>query len=200
MKTMKSMNSDPVQDYILEDENKMQTAAAVFDAWPKVRRRLVLGFLDRLEGALRLKKELAGWEFERWNCPFEDGEAGFDFGKPAWKDEYYVSLYFGHRGQKVCFGLARDEMKERIKKSSPCPKLLAAVKEHYPTAGAYKWWEAWISVESLSEQPLTEDWGKPEVLWRMHDEKDEFLNEVEEQLLKVARLSAPFVDQLARKK
>jgi hypothetical protein len=55
-------------------------------------------------------------------------------------------------------------------------------------------------VQSLSEQPLTEDWGKPEVLWRMRDEKDEFLNEVAEQLLNVARISAPFVDQLAQKK
>ena len=45
---MKTMNSDPVQDYILEDENKLRIAAAVFNAWPEVRKKLVLGFLDRL--------------------------------------------------------------------------------------------------------------------------------------------------------
>jgi len=43
------MNSDPVQDYILEEENKMRTAAAVFNAWPEVRKKLVKGFLDRLK-------------------------------------------------------------------------------------------------------------------------------------------------------
>jgi hypothetical protein len=194
------MNSDPVQDYILEDENKLRTAAAVFNAWPEVRKKLILPFLDRLKRALQLRKELAGWEFGLSGCPFEDSEASFYFWKRAWKDEYYVHLYFGHRGQEVCFGLGRDADKERIKNCSPCPELLTAVKEHYPSAGAYKYWEAWISVQSLSEQPLTEDWGKPEVLWRMHDEKDEFLNEVAEQLLNVARISAPFVDQLAQKK
>jgi len=178
----------------------MRTAAAVFNAWPEVRKKLVMGFLDRLERALRLKKELKeGWEFERWGCPFEDGEAGFVFWKPAWKEEYYVNLYFGHRGQEVCFGLSREADKERIKKCSPCAELLTAVKEHYPSATAYKWWEAWISVQSLSVQPLAEDWGKPEVLWRMRDENEEFLDEVAEHLLQVAKISAPFVDQLAAK-
>ena len=194
------MNSDPVQDYILEEENKMRTAAAIFNAWPEVRKKLVKGFLDRLKRALRLKKELEGWEIDLWGCPFEDGEAEFGLWKKAWKEEYYVSLCFDNHGHKVCFGLARDAYKPHVKNCSPCPKLLTAVKEHYPSAGASKWWEARISVQSLSEQPLTEDWGKPEVLWRMHDEKDEFLNEVAEQLLNVAKISVPFVDQLAQKK
>src|SRR6266446_4549743 len=174
--TMKTMNSDPVQDYILEDKNHLRIAAAVNDAWPKVRKRLVSDFLDRLERALRLKKELEGWEFEPWNCPFEDWEAEFDFGKPAWKDEYYVSLYFGDRGQEVYFGLARNADKERIKNCSLCPELLTAVKEHYPSSRASKWWEARVTVASLPD-----DWGKPEVLWRMC-ENDEFLNEVAERL------------------
>jgi len=194
------MNSDPVQDYILESENKMRTAAAVFNAWPEVRKKLILPFLDRLKRALQLKKELEGWEIELWGRPFEDGWAEFALWKKAWKEEYYVSLCFGDHGHEVCFGLARDAYKPHVKNCSPCPKLLTAVREHYPSAGASKWWEAWISVQSLSEQPLTEDWGKPEVLWRMRDEKDEFLNEVAEQLLNVARISAPFVDQLAQEK
>ena len=42
--------------------------------------------------------------------------------------------------------------------------------------------------------------GGPEVLWRMRDENVEFLDKVVEQLLEVARISAPFVDQLAGKK
>ena len=54
-------------------------------------------------------------------------------------------------------------------------------------------------MQSLSASRY-EDWGKPEVLWRMRDEKDELLNEVAQQLLKVAKISAPFVDQLVGKK
>ena len=135
-KQKKTMNSDPVQDYILEDENKLRTAAAVFKAWPEVRKQLVLGFLDRLERALRLKKELEeGWEFELWGSPFEDGEAGIRFLDARWKEEYYVNLFFADYGQEVGFGLRRDADKERIKNRSPFAELLAAVKKHYPSAG-----------------------------------------------------------------
>lgn len=189
------MNSDPVQDYILEDENKLRTAAAVFNAWPGVRKKLVSGFLDRLERVLRLKKELnEGWKFERWKCPFEDSEASFSFWKPAWKGEYYVSLYFGSHGQDMCFGLGRDVDKEKIKNRRHSPDLITAVREYYPRAnGGNQWWEARVSMPAA-------DWGKPEVLWRMRDEKEEFLDEVADHLLKVAKISAPFVDRLARKK
>ena len=45
---MKTMNSDPVQDYILEDENKLRIAVAVSDAWPEAGEEIGLGFLDRL--------------------------------------------------------------------------------------------------------------------------------------------------------
>jgi hypothetical protein len=191
---MKTMNSDPVQDYILEDENKLRTAAAVFNAWPEVRKKLVSPFLDRLERALRLKTELKeGWEFERWRCPFEDWEAGFSFGKLEWKAEYYVSLELLDYGEDVTFGLARNAGKDHIKKRSRCAALLTAVREHYPSARDHSWWEAWVTM-----QP--QDWRKPEVLWRMRDENEEFLNEVVEQLLEVAIISAPFVDQLAGKK
>ena len=191
---MKTMNSDPVQDYILEDENKLSTAAAVFNAWPEVRKKLVSPFLDRLERALRLKNELKdGWEFERWRCPFEDGDAGFFFGKLEWKAEYYVSLEFLDYGEDVTFGLARNAEKEHIRKRSRCAALLTAVREHFPSARDHSWWEAWVTM-----QP--QDWRKPEVLWRMRDENGEFLNEVVEQLLQVAIISAPFVDQLVVKK
>ena len=39
------------------------------------------------------------------------------------------------------------------------------------------------------------DWREPEVLWRMRDEKDPFLEEVAEQLLEVARMSELIVDR-----
>jgi len=191
---MKTTDSNPVQDYILEEKDHLRIAAAVFEAWPEVRNRLVLAFLDRLECALKQKKDLKDWNFERWGSPFVDWEAGFDFGNQMWKDEYSVSLYFGDYGEDVYFGLARNAEKERIKNSSPGPELLTAIKEHYTSAGSTKWWEAWVSVQSLPD-----DWTKWEVLWRMRDENDEFLNEVAAQLLNVAQISDKIVDRLARK-
>jgi hypothetical protein len=193
---MKTMNSDPVQDYILEDENKLRTAAAVFNAWPEVRKKLVSPFLDRLERALRLKKELKdGWEFERWRCPFEDREASFSFGKLAWNVEYDVSLSLLDYGEDVKFGLGRNADLEHVKNRPHCDELLTAVREHYPSARPHGWWEAYVIMP-----PPAADWRKPEVLWRMRDENEEFLNEVVEQLLEMAIITAPFVDQLVGKK
>jgi hypothetical protein len=191
---MKTMNSDPVQDYILEDEDKLRIAAAVFDAWSEVREKLVSAFLDRLQS--RLKEKLKGWEeleFDRWGDPFKNGEAGFDFGKAVWKKAYYVGLHFWDYGHEVVFGLGREEDKEHIKKRDP--ELLAAIRKRYESARDKRWWEAKVRM-----QPPSDDWTKPEVLWRMRDENDEFLDEVAEQLLEVANISARFVDQLAGKK
>jgi hypothetical protein len=192
---MTTTNSDPVQDYILESPDKFRIAWEVSEAWPKVRRRAVLDFLGRLQSALQGKTELKGWEFALWGAPFVNSEAGFSFGRPTWGDNYYADLYFGDFGQDVFFGLARDKHAPTIEGRPPSEDLLAAVKERYSDAGHDSWWEAWVSVPSL-----TGDWSKPEVLWRMQDEKDPFLNEVAKHLLKVATICEPFVEQLVAKK
>ena len=133
------MNSDPVQDYILEDENKLRIAVAVSDAWPKAGEKLVSGFLDRLRS--RLEEKLKGWEFGRWNCYLRDSDASFHFWKPEWKEEYYMSLEFFDYGERLKFGLGRDAGKPHIKKRERCDELLTAVSKRYPTASAQNhWW------------------------------------------------------------
>ena len=52
------MKSDPIQDYILKSEGNLAVAAAVGEAWPEVRQKIVSGFLDSLES--RLTKKLQG--------------------------------------------------------------------------------------------------------------------------------------------
>jgi hypothetical protein len=153
------------------------------------------GFLDRLKSALQLKKELEGWEFKLYGLPFINSDAGFSFGKPEWKAEYDVSLDLLDYGEYVKFGLGRNADLEHIKNRPRCAALLTAVGEHYPSARDHSWWEAYVIMP-----PPAADWRKPEVLWRMRDENGEFLDEVVEQLLEVAKISAPFVDQLAAKK
>jgi len=194
------MNSDPIQiqDYILEDENKLRTAAAVFDAWVEVRTKLVLSFLDRLKCALQLKKELEGWEFELWGRPFINSGAGFSFGKPEWKKEYDVSLSLLDYGQYVKVGLGRNADLEHIKKRPHCDELLTAVSKLHPSARAKKWWEAAVTLQSPAAH-----WQEPKVLWQMHTDP-KFLEDVADQLLGVAEISERivdrFVDQFARKK
>lgn len=56
------MNNESIQDYILKSEHNLGIAAAVSDAWPEAREKLVSGFLGRLDS--HLKKKLKGWKSE----------------------------------------------------------------------------------------------------------------------------------------
>jgi len=192
---MATTNSDPVQDYILENQDNLRIAVAVSGAWAEAGEKLVAGFLDRLRS--RLEETLKGWEFKRWGCYLNDSDAGFDFWKPGWKEEYYVALEFWSLGREGSFGLGRDASQEYIKKRSHCGELLAAVRERYASAGARNWWEAEVTLQSPAA-----DWSKPEVLWQMHSDP-KFLEDVAAQLLEVAKISEPivdrFVNQLAKK-
>jgi len=138
---------------------------------------------------------LKGWKFDPWDEPFADSEAGLSFWKPEWDYDYYVSLELLDHGHLVRFGLGRDEHETRINKRPRSDRLLAAVQKPYPDARSRAWWEAYIRMP-----PPADDWEKPEVLWRMQDEKGDFLKEVAERLLKVAAVSASFVDELVAKK
>ena len=127
---MKTVNRDPVQDYILENEDNLRIAAAVSDAWPQAGEKLVQDFLDRLRS--RLEKELKGWQFDRWGRCLTDSNVGFYFWKSAWKEEYYVILQFFDQGQDLRFGLQRDENQEHIKKRPPIPEPVTRPQETIP--------------------------------------------------------------------
>ena len=60
------MKTDPIQDYILKSEQNLRIAAAVGEAWPDAREKLVSAFLDRLD--TRLKRKLKGWKSDRWGA------------------------------------------------------------------------------------------------------------------------------------
>ena len=185
------MKSDPnpIHEFCLKSERNLRIAAAVGDAWPEARDKLVAGFLDRLGSVLT--KKLKGWKFEPWNRFFIDADANWCVWKPAWEDQYYVTLHCGNRGQQMIFGVMRAE--QEIGKRSFCAELLAAVRKNHPSARSRYWWEAVTNMQSPAS-----DWRKPEVLWRMHKD-DEFLQEVAAQLLDVVKVSERIVDRLARK-
>jgi hypothetical protein len=184
------MKTEPIQDYILKNERNLRIAAAVGDAWPEAKEKLVSGFLDRLE--LRLTKHLKGWTFNRWERFLVDGWPSYNFWRPLWEDQYYISLQADNYGETISFGVGRN--KDEIAKRPFCPKLLNTVRRLHPSARPHGWWEARATMRS--PEP---DWRKPEVLWRMHKDAD-FLQQVADQLLEVAQASAPIIDRLARKK
>jgi len=184
------MKANPIQKFILKNERNLRIAAAVAESWPEAREKLVSGFLDRLKS--RLTKKLKGWKFELEGTCFHGRYVNFFLWKPAWHEQYFISLHFGDYGEKMRFGVFRSEY--RIKKRKFCPELLAAVGTIDPSVRSRTWWEAAIDMHS----PAT-DWRKPEVLWRMHTDHT-FLEEVSDQLLQVAKISAPILDRLVPKK
>ena len=71
------MKTEPVQDYILKSEHNLHIAAAVGEAWPDAREKLVSSFFDRLD--TRLKRKLKGFEFHRNGRFFVDAYPGCVF-------------------------------------------------------------------------------------------------------------------------
>lgn len=184
------MTNDSIEDFILKSERNFHVAAAVGDAWPAARARIVSGFLDRLD--LRLKRRLKGWLSSReGGVFFVDPYPGYYLWKPRWKN-YCVALQCHEFGKRTVFGVTRE--RDRLGKRPFCQDLFSAVTGLHPSARQVAWWEAIITMRSPAD-----DWRAPDVLWRLHTDK-EFLNEVADQLLQVAKASEPLIDRLSRRK
>ena len=185
------MKTDPIQNYILKNQQNFRIAAAVGEAWPDAREKLVSDFLDRLD--TRLKRKLKGWKSERWGGRFfVEAYPGYYFWKPAWEDQYYMGLVCHEYGQRMLFGVEREQ--SQVRKRSSSEELLDAVRDVYPSARMNLWWAARIVMTSPAP-----DWRKPEMLWQMHKDV-KFLESVAEQLLEVKEISEPILDGLVRKK
>jgi hypothetical protein len=183
------MKSDALQDYLLKNEHNLSLAVAVADAWLETRLIIVSGFLARLDE--RLKKKLRGWKSERYDTFFVDPYPSFFVSKPEWV-HYSIGIQAANYGEDITLGIARDTNDKR--KVPLEPSLLRAVQQIHPSANSHGWWEARVRLRS----PAT-DWRKPEVLWRMHT-KTEFLSDVANQILEIAKVSEPLIDRVVRKK
>jgi len=183
------MKTDPIQDYILKSEQNLRTAAAVGEAWPDARERLVSGFFGRLD--TRLKRTLRGWKSERWGRFFVDTYSGYCLWKPAW-ERRNVSLDSYDHGERMIFGVELEKIRE--KKQPFSQELLEAVRTVQPSARPDPYWEARVTMSAPAA-----DWRKMEVLWQMHKD-NKFLVSVAEQLLEVAKISERIVDRLERQK
>jgi hypothetical protein len=185
------MKTNPVNDFILGQEQNFKIAASVSVAWRDARRQVLSEFLDRLES--RLKVELNGWKFEREQEFYEDSWACLNFWKPAWDKQYGLSLMWDGYGKEMIFGVYRD--KDNIGERLHCDELLKTVTSKIQLSVTKRpWWEARIRMKNPAA-----DWSTAEILWRMHTEA-KFLNEVAEQLLDLERISGTIVDRLAQGK
>lgn len=191
------MKNDPVQDFIITSERNLKIAAAITEAWPEARNRLIFAFLNRLGS--KLIKQLKGWqfdssEFDSSAASFKEQWASFSIYRPSWKNQYFVSLQRYNYGETTLFGVIRDDSQSHIAKRPFCQEVLDTVKKLYPSARASKWWEARTIMRSPNP-----DWRKPEVLWRIHTDRT-VLDDVAKQFFEVAKSTAPIIDKLARQK
>jgi hypothetical protein len=183
------MKTEPIQEFILKDEQNLRIAVAVSEAWPKVRSRITTTFLDRL--TTKLVNELPRWATETWETCFEHRYASFQLYKPTW-EYYWVNLQFRDWGQNVRLGIEREESLVSDRPFSS--DILEAVRKFYPSATQAKWWEASFVLRS----PAT-DWRAPEVLWRIHTDSS-FLDSVAEQMVALAKATESILDRLNKKK
>lgn len=184
------MKNDSVEGLILESERSFKSAAAIQEAWSRARDQLVSNFLTRLEKSL--KKILKGYRYERYGRYFDDAYPAFFIWKPSWAEgEYCVNLECWNHGQKMIFGIWRDE--QEINQRPFCGAILSAVQKEFPSARAREWWEAEVTMQSPAR-----DWRPPDVLWQMHS-NPKFLTEVADLLTRVANVSDSVIEQFAAK-
>lgn len=181
------MSGQSISDYILQDEERLRVAAAIYDAWSAVRDQITKGFLTKLSS--RLLTRLPDWKSDTWGIFYEDTYANYYLYKPGWNLEYYISLQFRDGGMNMRFGVVRDENK--ISDRPLSAEILAAVRKSQPSAKQSAWWEAYILMRSPAK-----DWRGAEIMWKMHRD-DSFLEAVAEQLQAVARATEPILDGLA---
>lgn len=178
------MTNDAVHDFILANQDNLRVAAAVCDVWPEVRDSVVIGFLDRLNS--RLMDNLKGWESEI-DGSLQQKYSGACFRKRGWEN-YWLCLQAQEFGERIVFGVMRE--KETIGKRPFNDELFDAIPQ---TGTRNAWWEVMIKMRSPAA-----DWRKPDVLWRMQTD-DKFLQDVQEQLLDVAKISEPIMDRWLQK-
>lgn len=179
------MKTDPIQEFIIQNEESLSIAEAVSEALPKARHQMALGFLARLE--VQIKKHHPGWVFRKEGTFFiPEQYAAYEFLKPNWVEHYQLKLQFCDGGKKMVFGVI-----------GPCDDslhddLLPKIKLEFPMAKQFKkdGWEAIINMDYPAP-----DWRRSDILWRMFTEEI-FLNEVANELLKLAKISEPIIDQL----
>jgi hypothetical protein len=184
--------SKSIQDFIKANPKNELIAVAVSDAWPKARARLISRFIDQLGSKLLQKRP--DWEVEKPDSFFTKQEDYFFLSKPAWGEDYQVCFGWENYGEKMGFGLTRNEDVDRNRNSPLSAELLAAVKNIYPWARVNGVGIAWVTMKSPAS-----DWRNPEVLWRIKTDQ-KFLDEVADQLLEVARACEPIVDRLVQGK
>ena len=189
-KKRKMMKTDPIQKYILKNRDNLRIAAMTSESWLAARKGIVQAFQERLK--TRLSKKLKGWEFGAYDGVFfETGYAGYYFWKPTWAEQYSLVLQMYASGDQAIFGVLRD--KEYIKSRPFSDKLFNAVSSIHPSVERNSWWEARVKMHTPAA-----NWREPKMLWAMHKDK-QFLEEVAEQLLEVAEVSTPIIDELVRK-
>lgn len=183
------MRQSSVCEHILANENNLRIAAEVVEAWPDARGAIVDSFLKTLGD--RLKNRLPGWKSEPYQRFFVEANPNFSVWKPAWENQYYISLYCGEYGKKMQIGFLRE--RDALGKRPLSSDLLKAVQEVYPSAHSSEWWEAIAVLHSPAV-----DWTKPEVLWRIYKDP-RFLADVVSQFVELAEVGERIVDALVRK-
>jgi hypothetical protein len=90
----------------------------------------------------------------------------------------------------MVFGVSRE--KHKVGKRPFSEELMKAVRKVHPQTKTNEWWEARI----VMKYPCS-DWRSADVLWQIKTDES-FLNKVAEQLLELASISEPIVDELVR--
>lgn len=179
---------DSLTEYMLESEKNLRLAEATYVRYEAARQQIMVGFFKRLTA--RLTQVLPGWEFHYDAQFFTDKYGAYSACNPAWRKQYFLQLEAFEHGDRIIYGIWRDEDKLRNRRRSA--PILAAVQKVHPSAKSRIYYEAEITLRSPAP-----DWRPPAILWRIHKDPN-FLEDVALQLLEVVELTDKQVKALVK--
>jgi hypothetical protein len=183
---MNRSNNCSLTEFILGSERNFRIAEAVHASFPVVRDQVIESFCQRLGQSLQ--KNLKGWKSEYLGPFFVERYGAFDVWKPDWGDQYRLRLEAWQHGDRMIYGIWRNENDKVIQKRPFIGKILTEVRKIHPSAKARKYYEAEVTLRS--PEP---DWRRVDVLWRIHHDGS-FLDDVACQMLEIAKLTETLVN------
>lgn len=179
----------PLTKFMLETAENFHIAHAIHVNYNAARKELLDQFFKKL--ATDLCSTHPDWKYD-WGNFFVDQFPQFRMGKPAWDWRYVIEIQAQGYGNRMVYGVWRDD--KRLSSVPRDPVLHDLVRKKVSgNIVSRPWYEAEIELISPAR-----DWRLPEVLWRTHSDPT-FLQEVASMLRELATLVEKRVDELVEK-
>ena len=184
------LEEQAVTDFVLESKTNIDAAARMAKVFPIVQRHIVLPVIDELEEKLRasLGKDWVIYNFREEI--FVKNYPGFTVSRQSWGG-IYINLENRTRERSSVVGIwrLRDSASAVLDEA-----LVSAFAKANLSGEANRWW-AWYQ----ELPPDRGNWSGAPALFKMHCCRNEAVEYLAEEVLRIHRIAAPVIDRFISK-